>query len=163
MRTTTEFGDRSTKRSGEQGGAKNPPAAARNLMPPFPGQRVYGTDPRRQGYVARDILQKRKNISSHRAAPLTAPVPFRKTLCTSGKGGKGKGTGSRLAPALMAGQTAASKVSGAPPLRPRTGKNQNYRLTRGGLLMEAHDQGRHDADAQNIRWSAGTRRRPDVN
>src|SRR6202030_1710865 len=78
MDLTTEFGDGLTKRSGEKGGRKNRPAAARNLPPPFPGQRVYGTDPRRQGYVAGDILQKRENFSSHRVAPLTAPVPFRK-------------------------------------------------------------------------------------
>jgi len=104
MDITTEFGDGLTKRSGEEGGRKNRPAAARNLPPPFPGQRVYGTDPRRQGYVAGDILQKRENFSRHRVAPLTAPVPFRKTRCTSGKGGECKGAGSP-ANAGLDGQT----------------------------------------------------------
>jgi hypothetical protein len=127
---------KTVRRSGKES-EKNRPAAARNLMPPFPGQRVYGTDPRSQGYVAGEILQKRENFSSHRDAPLTAPVPFQKATGISGKGGQGKGTRSRLAPALMAGQTAASKVTGAPPLRPRTEKSRNYRLTGGGLLMEA--------------------------
>src|SRR6266536_1161604 len=141
MKIATEFGDSSAKRSGKEGGEKNSPAAARNLMPPFPGPRVYGTDPRRQGYVAGEILQKREDFSSHRVALLTAPVPFRKTRGTSGKGGQCKGTGSRLAPALMSGQTAASNVTGAPPLRPRTEKSQNYRLTRGAFSWKPRPQG----------------------
>src|SRR5258708_3996714 len=113
MDLTNKLGNSSAKR-----GRKNQPAAARNLMPPFPGYRGYGTDPRRQGYVTVEILQKRDNFYSHRVAPLTAPVPFRKTRWTSGKGGEGKGTGSRLAPALMSGQTAASKVRGLCPCDP---------------------------------------------
>ena len=139
MEITIEFGNRSADQDGKRG-EKNRPAAARNLMPPFSGQRVYGTDPRRQGFVAGEILRKRENLSSHRAAPLTAPVRFRKTRCTSGKGGKCKAAGSRLAPALLSGQNAASKVPGSAPATPH-GKNQNYRLTRGGLLMEAVTRG----------------------
>ena len=116
MLTTTEFG----KSEG-----KNQPAAARNLMPPFPAIRVYGTDPRSQGYVIMEILQERENLHNHRAAPLTAPVPFPKTSWVSGKGGQCKGTGSRLAPALMSGQTAASKARGLRPCDPARKKGQN--------------------------------------
>jgi hypothetical protein len=111
------------KRSGRNC-EKNPPAAARNLMPPFPGHRGYGTDPRRQGYPEGELLQKRQNFSLRRSAPLTAPVPFRTTRCTTGKGGESKGTGSRLAPALMSGQTAASKVRGLRPCDPAWKKSK---------------------------------------
>jgi hypothetical protein len=111
------------KRSGRSC-EKNPPAAARNLMPPFPGQRRYGTDPRRQGYPEGELLQKRQNFSLRRAAPLTAPVPFRTTRCTTGKGGESKGTGSRLAPVLMSGRTAASKVRGLRPCDPAWKKSK---------------------------------------
>jgi hypothetical protein len=127
MPTTTEFGE---------SGGKNLPAAARNLMPPFPGMRVYGTDPRSQGYVIIEILQERENLYNHRVAPLTAPVPFRKNWI-SGKGGQCKGTGSRLAPTLMSGQTAASKEQGLRPCDPAREKYRKYPLTGGGLLMEA--------------------------
>src|SRR3984957_13973436 len=118
MDITTEFGDGLTKRSGEKGGRKNRPAAARNLPPPFPGQRVYGTDPRRQGYVAGDILQKRENFSRHRVAPLTAPVPFRKTRCTSGKRGEWKGRGSPSQPGLRCQNYPACKIGGLRPCVP---------------------------------------------
>src|SRR5258708_11474920 len=104
METTTEFGHKSGARCGTGGREKNLPAAAGNLMPPFPGQRLYGTDPRGQGYVAGEMLQERENFSSHRAAPLTAPVPFPKTAGYQGKGANGKAPDSRLAPALMSGQ-----------------------------------------------------------
>ena len=105
-------------------------------MPPFPGQQVYGTGPRSQGYVAVEILQNRDNFNSHRKAPLTAPAPSRKKLRTSGKGGQSKGNGSRLAPALMSGQTSASKVRGLRPCDP-VRKKAKTSLTGGGLLMEA--------------------------
>ena len=97
MEITAEFEDGSGL---QQSGAQNQPAAARNLMPPFPGRGVYGTDPRRQGYAGYEILRKRENFITCRFAPLTAAVPFRKTRCTSGKGGQCKGTESRLAPTL---------------------------------------------------------------
>jgi len=122
---TSETVRRKLGKSSEQ----NQPAAARNLKPPFPAQRGYGTDPRRQGYVAGEILQKRENFSSHRDAPLTAPVPFRKTRCTSGKGGEEKGAGSWLPPALVAGQNTASKVRGLRPCDPARKKHRNYPLT----------------------------------
>jgi hypothetical protein len=109
MEMTTGFGNNP---------AKNSPAAARNLKPPLPGRGVYGTDPRRQGYVAGEILRKQENLSNHRDAPLTAPVPFLKTRCTSGKGGQCKGAGSRLAPTIMSGQSQASKVQGLGPCDP---------------------------------------------
>jgi hypothetical protein len=124
MDITTEFGGGLAKRSGEEGGRKNRPAAARNLPPPFPGQRVYGTDPRRQGYVAGDILQRRENFSSHRVAPLTAPVPFRKTRCTSGKGGECKGAGSP-ANAGLDGQTKRPvRYGGSAPATPHAKKSK---------------------------------------
>ena len=90
-------------------------------MPPFPGQRVYGTDPRRQGYVAGEILQEREDFSSHRKAPLTAPVPFRRTRWTSGKGGqkqrrrKPTGAGYEMLIFIQAGENeAALKLSNTP-------------------------------------------------
>ena len=135
---TIESGDSSVKRGGKEGGEKNPPAAARNLMPPFPGQRVYGTDPRRQGCVVGEILQQRENFSNHRGAPLTAPVPFRKTLCISGKRGpvqrRQKPADTALDSWPNCGQQGGT---GALPLRPRTEKIQKLSLDRGGLLMEA--------------------------
>jgi hypothetical protein len=124
MDITTEFGDGLTKRSGEEGGRKNRPAAARNLPPPFPGQRVYGTDPRRQGYVAGDILQKRENFSRHRVAPLTAPVPFRKTRCTSGKGGECKGAGSPANAGLDGQTTRPVRYGGSAPATPHAKKSK---------------------------------------
>src|ERR1700732_3320015 len=124
MDITTEFGDGLTKRSGEKGGRKNRPAAARNLPPPFPGQRVYGTDPRRQGYVAGDILQKRENFSRHRVAPLTAPVPFRKTRCTSGKGGECKGAGSPANAGLDGQTTRPVRYGGSAPATPHAKKSK---------------------------------------
>src|SRR5258708_14721735 len=129
MEITTEFGNSSTKRDGRVGVKKNQPAAARNLMPPFRGYRVYGTDPRRQGYVAVEILRKQDNLNSHRAAPLTAPVPFRKTRCRSGKGGKCKAPGNRLAPALMSGQTTPVRYGGSAPATP-LGKKPELSLDR---------------------------------
>jgi hypothetical protein len=122
----TESGDSSVKR-----GEKNPPAAARNLMPPFPGQRGYGTDPRRQGCVAGEILQQRENFSCHRGAPLTAPVPFRKTLCTSGKGGLCKRRQKPADAALDSWPNCGQQGTGAPPLRPRTEKIHKLSLDRG--------------------------------
>jgi hypothetical protein len=118
MDITTEFENRSAKRGGKEGEEKESACGARNLKPPFPGYRVYGTDPRSQGYVVIEILQRRENLYNHRFAPLTAPVPFPKTAWISGKGGKCKAPGSRLAPALMPGQTAASKVQGLRPCDP---------------------------------------------
>jgi len=108
-----------------------------NLMPPFPGQGVCGTGPRCQGCPEGKLFQRRENFSLRRSAPSTALVPFPKTTWISGKGGHGKGSGSWLTPALMTGQTAASKVTGAAPLRPRVEKIRNNPLTGGGLLMEA--------------------------
>ena len=49
-------------------------------MPPLPGEEGYGTAPRRQGYVAGEILRKQENFTSHRCAPLTAPAPLPKKL-----------------------------------------------------------------------------------
>ena len=108
-------------------------------MPPFPGQEGYGTDPRRQGYPEEELLQKRQNFSLRRSAPLTAPVPFRTTRCTSGKGGESKGTGSRLAPTLMSGQTAASKVRGLHPCDPAW-KISELSLDRWGPSHGSHDR-----------------------
>ena len=117
------------KRIGEWWG-KNQPAAARNLMPPFPAPRVYGTDPRRQRYVAGEMVQQREDFSSHRDAPLTAPVPFRTTRCTSGKGGECKGTGSRLAPALMLAKCRPVRHGGAAPgAAPATPLGENAKLS----------------------------------
>ena len=113
------------------GGEKNQPAAARNLMPPFPGPRFYGTDPRRQGFVAGDIVEERENISSHRAAPLTAPVPFPKTRCISGKGGQRQSAGRRTISALISGKTAAAKPRGLRPCDPAR-KNIKISLDRRG-------------------------------
>jgi hypothetical protein len=84
-------------------------------MPPFPGKALYGTDPRRQGYVAAEIVQKRENFCSHRDAPLTAPVPFRKKRCTSEKGGESTGNRSRLAPALMLAKMRPVRYGGSAP------------------------------------------------
>jgi hypothetical protein len=123
--------------SGKERENKNQPAAARNLMPPFPEQWVYGTGPRRQGYPEGELFQNQGNFSLRRSAPLTAPVPFQKTCWILGKGGGGKAIGSWLAPALMPGQTAASKVRGLRPCDPARKKSRNNRLTGEGLLMEA--------------------------
>jgi hypothetical protein len=89
MDTTTEITAGCRNCPGETGWGRKEESAcgARNLMPPFPGPRVYGTDPRRQGCVAGEILQKQEHFCSHRVAPLTAPVPFRKTRCTTAERG----------------------------------------------------------------------------
>ena len=137
MDITTEFKNRIGKTG--HGERKNQPAAARNLMPPFRGYRVYGTDPRRQGYVAVEILRKQDHLNSHRTAPLTAPVPFRKTRCRSGKGGKCKAPGNRLAPALMSGQTTASKVRGLRPCDPAR-KKPKLSLDRRGPSHGSRDR-----------------------
>jgi hypothetical protein len=78
-----------------------------------------------------------ENFSSHRCAPLTAPVPFLKTAGYQRKGANAKAPGSRLAPALISGQTAAGKEQGLRPCDPARKKHRNYRLTQGSLLMEA--------------------------
>jgi hypothetical protein len=114
------------KRRGKQR-EKNQPAAARNLMPPFPGQRVYGTDPRRQGCVAEEIVQKREDFFRHRDAPLTAPVPFRKTRCTSGERGRKQRHRSRLAPALMLAKLRPVRYGGSAPAT-LLGKNMKLSL-----------------------------------
>ncbi len=121
------------------GGEKNQPAAARNLMPPFPGPRFYGTDPRRQGFVAGDIVEERENISSHRAAPLTAPVPFPKTRCISGKGGQRQSAGRRTISALISGKTAAAKPRGLRPCDPAR-KNIKISLDRRGPSHGSRDR-----------------------
>ena len=140
MTITTEFRERWAARSGDSGKAKNQPAAARNSMPPFPGEGVYGTDPRSQGYVADEILRKRENLISHRDAPLTAPVPFPKTGWISEKGGDSKGIGSRLAPALISGQNCGQQGTGAPPLRPRTEKIPKISLDSRGPSHRSRDR-----------------------
>ena len=156
MDITTEFGDGLTKRSGEKGGRKNRPAAARNLPPPFPGQRVYGTDPRRQGYVAGDILQKRENFSRHRVAPLTAPVPFRKTRCTSGKGGECKGAGSP-ANAGLDGQTIRPvRYGGSAPATPHA-KKSKLSLDGRGPSHGSRDGNGAVSGARKIEFCAGSR------
>lgn len=64
-----------------------------------------------------EIIRKRENFYHHRRAPLTAAVPFRKKLDIRERGQKQR-PGSRLAPTLMSGQTAASKVRGLRPCDP---------------------------------------------
>ena len=132
MTTTTEIRKRWAARGGEKGKAKNQPAAARNLMPPFPGRGLYGTDPRRQGYVAGEILRKRENFTSHRDAPLTAPVPFPKAGWISEKGGDSKGIRKPAGAGPDVWPNNGQQGTGAPPLRPRTEKIQKISLdTRG--------------------------------
>ena len=126
------------RRKGSGKGSEESACGSKEFDAPFPARPVYGTDPRRQGYVAGEILQERENFSSHRAAPLTAPVPFRKTRWTSGKGGQSKGNGSRLAPAPMTGQTAASKVRGLRPCDPAR-KNVELSLDRRGPSHGSRD------------------------
>lgn len=94
-------------------------------MAPFPVRGVYGTDPRRQGYVVEEIFQKRENFFHHRGAPLTAPVPFPKKLDIRERGPMQR-PGSRLTPTLMSGQTAASKVRGLRPCDPARKKYEIF-------------------------------------
>lgn len=137
MTISTEIGSSPGKRSGREG-AEQSACGARNLIAPFPCARSIGTDPRRQGYVGKEVFQERENFFHHRCAPLTAPVPFRKKLDIRERGQKQR-PGSRLAPTLMSGQTAASKARGLCPCDPAR-KNMKFSLDGRGPSHGSRDR-----------------------
>jgi hypothetical protein len=79
MKITTEIGRSPAERSGKVGGRRIS-LRRKEFYAPFPVSGVYGTDPRRRGYVVEEIIGKRENFFHHRCAPSTAAVPFPKKL-----------------------------------------------------------------------------------